>query len=326
MIRFAQIGNFVPAHSTENELRKAIELAGYDVEVFQEDEPGVFADVAACISDFDVVLWTKTDRQPPLDFDAMRHMLAAAEALHVPVVAYHLDLWWGLRREHQVHEHPFFRSTIVITADGGHDDDWARVGVNHRWMPPGVSEVECSGGQPRLEYTSDLAFVGSWRPGYHREHPHRAHLVDWLRTHYRDRVAFWPRPGEHAVRGVALRDLYASTKVNVGDSCLAGRLPRYWSDRIPETIGRGGFLIHPHVDGIDDHYVDGEHLALWQVGDWAHLAELIDRYLDDEDERRRIAAAGRAHVLEHHTYTVRIRQVVDLLEHEGLLRREVASA
>lgn len=321
----AQIGNFEAAHSTENELRKAITAAGHDGTPLEEADPASFEHVIDHVDAYDVVLWTKTDR-PGDDLELRRRMLAAARDAGVPTVGYHLDLWHGLHRHGQITDHPFFTCELVITADGGHEPEFAAAGVNHVWFPPGVSEFECGGGTATDEYAADIAFVGSWRPGYHREHQHRPDLLKFLRKTYGDRARFWPAQGQPAVRGAALRDLYASTKINVGDSCLAGRISNYWSDRIPETLGRGGFLLHPYVDGIEDHFTDGEHLRLWQIGDWAELRRLTDFYLEHDDERRRIAAQGRLHVLEHHTYTVRIRQLVDLLADRGMLPARQAVA
>lgn len=313
MVTFAQVGNFEPDHSTENELRKAIGLAGHDVETFQENKPGVFRDLEARIGEFDVVLWTRTGWDPPVPHDQQFAMLAAAAHNGVPTVGYHLDRWFGLHREGQVSTEPFFRVQHLFTADGGHDDRFARLGVHHRWLPPGVSEVECIGGTPRPEYESDLVFVGSWQPGYHREWKHRPQLVRFLRREFGDRTAFWPKPGEHAVRGEPLRDLYASVKIAVGDSCLSGGATRYWSDRIPETMGRGAFLIHPWVEGIDEHFTPGLHLITWHPNDWDDLRSKLGRFLADDEGREQVAAAGRAHVLAHHTYTVRIRQILEMV-------------
>lgn len=309
-MKVAQIGNFGAEHSTENELRKALGLCDHDVDCLQENEPGVFPRLAQVVGDYDLVLWTRTGWHPPVPADEQWAMLTAAAAAGVPTVGYHLDRWWGLHREHQVHEEPFFRCSLVVTADGGHDKQFAAAGVNHHWLPPGVSALECEPGTPRPEYQGDVAFVGSWRPGYHTEWTHRPQLVRHLNKWG---CRFWPAKGKPAIRGEALRDLYASTKVLIGDSCLVGDATRYWSDRIPETLGRGGFLIHPYVEGIEEHFTDGKHLRLWPVGDWAELDRLIAYYLTHDDERRDIAAAGRAHVLEHHTYTVRMGQVAALL-------------
>lgn len=313
-MKIAQIGNFEPSHSTENELRKAALSLGHDVTPYQENRPGVFRQVE--LGDHDLVLWTRTGWNPPPPETDQLRMLLAARAARVPTVGFHLDRWFGLHREHQVDTEPFFRCEVVFTADGGHQDDFTAAGVSHHWLPPAISEFECGGGSVRPEFMSDVAFVGSWQPGYHAEWTHRPDLVAHLRDWYGPRVKFWPSAGQPAVREQALRDLYASTLVNVGDSCLVNAPNRYWSDRIPETLGRGGFLLHPYVEGIEDHFTDGEHLRLWQVGDWAELHGLIDHYLAHPDERARIAAAGRAHVLQHHTYTRRIEQV---LAHVGAM-------
>lgn len=305
-MRVAYVGNFEPDHSTENEVRKAFGIAGHQVTPYQENATHTFLSLGANVTAFDMVLWTRTGWTPaPEHQDAM---LALAREAGVPTVGFHLDRWFGLHREGQVTSEPFFRCDTVFTADGGHQDEFAAAGVNHHWLPPAMSELECVPGTFDPGMASDVAFVGSWQPGYHAEWTHRPELVRWLK---RRGCGFWPKPGHHAVRGERLRDLYASTKVNVGDSCLAGGATRYWSDRIPETLGRGGFLLHPYVEGIEDHFTDGTHLRLWNHGDFDELGRLIDYYLEHDDERRAIAEAGQAHVLEHHTYTVRARQIVE---------------
>lgn len=314
-MRVAYLGNFSAPHSTENEVRKAWEALGHHVDAIQEQDAD-WGTLPQRLDGVDLLMWTRTadlDRAPN---DVKLEVLGKLEAAGIPTVAYHLDRWFGLHREDAVAREPFFRCSVVITADGGHQGRFEDLGINHHWLPPAVSEFECVEGTPRDEYASDVAFVGSWQ-GYHREWRHRPALVKCLQHAYADRVQFWPRPGEHAVRGEALRDLYASTKVNVGDSCLSGGVTRYWSDRIPETLGRGGFLLHPNVVGLDEHFTPGEHLDTWDVGDWDGLRDLIDLYLDDPVARETIADAGRRHVLEHHTYTVRMRQLCDLVLGEG---------
>jgi hypothetical protein len=254
------VGNFEPSHSTENEYRKAIAATpGNLVVPVQESERGAFDRLAERIrvGDVDIVLWTRT-RWPKMDFAAMRRMLATARECGVPTIGVHLDIWWGLPRSSEIGEHPFFEVDLLCTADGGHDEEWRRAGIEHVWMPPGVSAFECEPAESDPRFAADVAFVGSWN-GYHPEAPHRAQLIDWLRRH-----SFGPEPGHHAVRGEDLRRLYATTKVNVGDSCFVGTgLTRYCSDRIPECLGRGGFLLHPRVPGVTDGtlFTEGEHLA-----------------------------------------------------------------
>lgn len=310
------VGNFRPYFSTENELRKALESLGVNVHQSQEDTTD-FAKLAAMARDVDadVVLWTRTWVG---DHDAQWQALADLHAAAIPLVSYHLDRYVGLNRAHQLRDEPFFHGDLMVSADGGHEEEFAAAGVNHVWFPPGVSEFECALGTSRPKWRSDVTFVGSWQR-YHDEWPWRRELVEWLQSTYRGRVKIWPRG--RAVRGQDLRDLYASAKVVVGDSCLVDGSSHYWSDRVPETLGRGGFLLHPWVDGMQGHFTLGEHFDAYVVGDFEHLRRQIDGYLADADARARIASAGRAHVIEHHTYTVRMRQLLDLLVDRDLIDR-----
>ncbi len=315
-MRVSYVGNFGVSHSTETHVAQALEALDVDV-VREQENLADWDSLADKVTGSDFVLWTTTfDYAPPSTFSAQRGFLADCP---VPVVGFHLDRWFGLNREHRVVESPFFASTLVVTADGGHEAEFAEAGVNHRWMPPGVSEFECVGGTFRHDLASPVAFVGSWQGGYHREWAHRQQLVTFLQRNYKSTCAFYPKRGEHAVRGEPLRDLYASVGVLVGDSCLAGNVANYWSDRIPESLGRGGFLLHPTVDGLEEHYRDGEHLRTWRAFDWEALRYLIDYYVAHPDEAQAIAEKGRQHVLETATYTVRMRELIDLLRAEGLL-------
>jgi hypothetical protein len=326
-VRIVYVGNFRPDHSTENHLRIALQANGHSVTTVQE-APVSFARLNRYAEGHDFVLWTHTHGlAPESSHDFQRHALAQLRRMRIPVVSYHLDRWWGLEREGQVLEEPFFETDLVCTADGGHDAEWEKAGVQHAWFPPGVLAQACRPGTPRDEYRSELAFVGSHQGGYHEEWTHRAELVRFLRDTYGDRCKFWPKPGEHAVRGDDLCDLYASVDVVIGDSCLVPNrdgspCARYCSDRIPETLGRGGFLLHPFVPGIvwgDGLWSSGDHLQGWHLGDWAELAGLIELALMAPDRRRAIADEGQRWTLERHSYERRMVELVDELADRGLV-------
>lgn len=329
MTRVAYIGNFGPEHSTENHVRRALEANGHQVMTLQEDDvenwryliEKVHSSAIAANVHPEVVMWTRTKSlSDEIDDGLKRATLHACRLAHVPTVGYHLDRWWGLPRAAEIDHDPFFRCSLLVTADGGHDEQWAEAGVNHLWMPPGVSEFECQPGTFDEAYASDIAFVGSWT-GYHPEWwGERARMLEHVRSWYGDRFRCWPPEGQPAVRGRPLRDLYASVKVIVGDSCLVpgadgSPVRRYWSDRVPETIGRGGLLIHPNVEGLDEAFEAGEEgLLMWHLGDLDGLHGLIDFALERPDYAAQMRERGRARVLEAHTYTVRMRQ---LWEHLG---------
>jgi hypothetical protein len=331
-VRVAYIGNVgeqSAPHSTENHVARALESLGITVTRLHEQR--FTWDPRVIPRQTDWVIWTHTHgfaARPTHRRQA--HFLEAMRRRGTPVVSYHLDRWWDLGRQHQITEEPYFRTDLVCTADGGNAERWAAAGVQHVWFPPAVSLPECEPGTPRDEYRSDVAFVGSWQGGYHPEHSHRAGLIDWLRDTYGDRLALWPRPGEHAVRGEQLRDLYASVKVLVGDSCFSGdpRGAYYCSDRIPETLGRGGLLVHPDTPGVTDGtlYTSGEHLLTWPAGDGAALANVIDAALSDDELRREVSDAGKAHVLANHTYERRMTQLLEVMAERQLIDYEQVAA
>lgn len=325
-MKVVYIGNVGPGsapHSTENHVARALRWNAVDVVPIHE--PLYDWRPVAIPPDADFVLWTHTHSfAPPRTHGRQFKFLHAMRLRGTPVVSYHLDRYWDLSREIQIsgpNKEPFFSTDVMCSADGGNAERWIDAGVNHAWFPPAVSRSECQLGTYRPELASDIAFVGSWDGAYHRESPHRQDLVRWLRATYGDRCAFWPKRGEPAVRGEALRDLYVSVKVLVGDSCFAGtpQANRYWSDRVPETLGRGGFLIHPEVPGLDEHYTPGKHLWTWPAGDWQALRSAIDEALEDDCTRAEVAGAGRLHVLTRHTYEHRMAELLDMLCDSGII-------
>ncbi len=322
-LRILQIGNGQVPFSTESDLRRAWLANGAEVTFIQENEPHAFRRAARDVADHDLVMWTKTDWSPPVDRSDMWRLLLAAERAGVPTVAYHLDLFLGLPRATQVPDHPFFYCDLVCTADGGHEDEWLRLGVNHYWTPPGVDEGALEPAQPSEHYRSEVAFVGSWS-SYHPEDDRLA-LVSFLRRRFGDRLGLWPKPGHPAVRGDDLRTLYASVDVAVGASCLAGKIDRYVSDRLMECGARGAFQVWPHIPGIfPDLYEDGHHLLTFPAGDYEAMAERIEWALGHPTERQAMADAARRRTAERHTYTVRMRELVAVLHDRGLLSKAAA--
>jgi hypothetical protein len=252
-------------------------------------------------------------------------MLAELREVGIPTIGYHLDRWWGLSRQHQIYEEPFFRVDLLCTADGGHDDLFRAEGIEHVWFPPAVSRFECEPGEFRMDLAHDVNFVGSWQGGYHAEWQHRRQLVKHLQQWA---PMMWPKAGQPAVRLEELRNLYRSGRVFVGDSCLVPRADgspatRYCSDRVPETLGRGGFLIHPAVDGITGGagamYANLEHLITWPLGRFDILDQQIEFYVNDDRARLEIADAGRQHTLNQHTYSVRMTDLINLLDERKLI-------
>lgn len=277
--------------------------------------------------ELDVLLWTRTWSLPDLE---QSEALSALELAGVPTVGYHLDRWWGLEREHQLIDEPFFGCDVIVTAEGGVPAEaWATVGVDHVWAQPAVLREQCIIGTAQQRWRAPVGFVGS-HAGYHDEWPWRRELVRWLRRYDR-RARIIPGHPAKAVRGQELAEVYASIDVIVGDSCLApypwGPCERYWSDRVPETLGRGGFLLHPWVAGMEElgGYIDGEHLIYYEAGDVLSLEHALRWWTNDARaaDRQRIALAGRQLVIERHTYEQRMLELFEDLHERGLIDEEL---
>jgi hypothetical protein len=306
MTSVAYVGNFDPPHSTETHVAKALENLGHTVRRLPEQRME-WATLPQQVEGADLFMWTRTAGFDPADLEGQAN---AIKLLDIPTAGFHLDRWIGLNREPDIHRSPFFHLDYVFTADGGHDSYWREHGINHHWSPPAILSDEAKRiGVFRKEYAADIGFVGNLRNYGHPEWgPYRRQLYRFLALTYRGRFKLW----EGGIRGQDLADLYASVKVLIGDSCLAGNATKYFSDRIPECLGRSGFLIHPRVEGVTDGtlYTEGAHLACYDLGNFDELRGWIDYFLANEDARRDIAANGRRHVLNTATYELRMERVV----------------
>ncbi|MDZ7742996.1 MAG: glycosyltransferase [Bacteroidota bacterium] len=308
-MRLTYVGNFSVDFSTESHIAKAWENLGHDVQRIPEQNLE-WADLPELVEG-ELFTWTRTAGFDPPDLDRQR---AALSGIDQPKVGIHLDRWWGLRREatergpRDSDPSPFFTHLdLLYTADGG-DHPWA---VRHEWMPPAILSDEARIGTVRKQYVADVAFVGNLQDYGHEEwRTYRHQLWGKLRQWHHGRFQVFPGRGRPQIRGQDLADLYASVKVCVGDSCLAGNPTHYWSDRVPETLGRGGFLIHPQVEPIAEHYPD---LPTYPLGDFETLREMIQYALGHPDWRSEVAERNRKHVLENHTYEPRMARLLELV-------------
>ncbi len=74
----------------------------------------------------------------------------------------------------------------------------------------------------------------------------------------------------------------------------------------------GGFQITEDADNLVDYYKPGKEIVIFRNAD--DLAEKCRYYLDNEDERWKIAKAGFERTLREHTYEHRFREIFNALE------------
>lgn len=303
------LGNHSVAYCTERELDWTFEDLGYEVLRFQENQTStdeILQRMSVARAELLVYIHTHGWNTP--GSFSVEELIKTLRGRDIKTCSFHLDRYWGLNvadgREDRVGTHPFFKTDYVFTADGGNQEKFKARGVNHFWLPPGVVARDCFIGLKQNYLACDVAFVG--QKFYHPEYPFRGNLIDWLKSVYVGRFRHFPE-GPGPIRQAELNDLYASAKVVVGDSCFAGS-PYYWSDRVPETIGRGGFLIHPKTEGLD---IPG--MAIFDAGNYGQLKATIDYWLAHEDRREHWRTIAHEHVKKNDTYTNRVKTMLETM-------------
>jgi spore maturation protein CgeB len=113
----------------------------------------------------------------------------------------------------------------------------------------------------------------------------------------------------------ALVELYSRSRINLGFATV-GETHR--SERITQVRLRdfevpmsGGFYLAEHSNELSDFFTPGVEIETWKSQD-----ELLDKcryYLLHDDERRRIASAGRVRALREHTWEHRFRDAFEFM-------------
>jgi hypothetical protein len=177
------------------------------------------------------------------------------------------------------------------------------------FMPQGVDpEYDAPADAAPSEYQCDASFVGSGQATHRYAVLRAVAAVSRLqiRGHgWKTAPADLPVVGG-PVYGDRLRQVIRGASISLGaNSHPAQDTERASvSNRMWKVLGCGGFYLGRRVDDIESFAKDGLHCAWYR--DETHAAELTRQYLSQPDARDRIALAGRAHALGHHTYAHRL--------------------
>jgi hypothetical protein len=300
MANIVFLGNFRVDYTSESHHAKSIESLGHKVIRLQETEARS-EEILGAASSSDLFVWVHTHGwKTPGRYD-MDVVLKKLSDLKIPTMTYHLDLWFGLGRQRDLKRDPVYKYIGHFFTVDSRMADWfnTKTNVKGHYLPAGVFDQEATYSPAKIEH--DVIFVGSRK--YHSEWQYRPKLINWLESTYKDKFEHYGHGGVKSVRGQELNDLYASTKVVVGDTlCINFDYPDYWSDRIYETLGRGGFLIHPYISGLEREFADKEHVVFYEYNNFDQLKELVDYYLVNEEEREKIRVAGHNLVKSKYTY------------------------
>ncbi len=307
MAKIAFLGNFQVDYSSETHHVKSLESIGHTVVKLQERQATaqeIYREASKC----DLFIWVHTHGWKTPGNTGMDVVLAKLNRHGIPTMTYHLDLWFGLRRQQDLEKDNFYKTIGHFFTVDKLMADWfnENTDVKGHFIPAGVYDKECyihKDYDPN-KFDHDVIFVGS--KGYHPEYPYRPQLIDYLRETYGKRFLHVGGDGDTGtIRGDKLNRIYASSKVAVGDSLNIGfNYPYYTSDRMFESTGRGGFTIYPAIKGLEDLFQPTE-LVLYEHGNLEDLKTKIDYYLSHDAEREQIRMLGHQKTKNHHTYVNR---------------------
>lgn len=281
----------------------ALEALGCQVKRFQEANFrfSIFRD-AVFAEKPDVVIWAKLKIDPRVQSILVQFLAEQG----VKTVCFMPDLYWGLGREFKARQRtPMFRADLVLSPDGGHEAQWLEAHINHKVLRQGIPDQYAYLAEYDKDYDWDVVFIGGVNPEYR----YRLYLVKELRQKYGDQFKWIGRLDSDEIRGHELNKLYASSKVIIGESVYS---PHYWSNRIYETIGRGGFIIHPVVEGLKDEFEPYKHFIPYSH-DFVALHEIIAYYLKHKAERDKIRLAGFEHCKQNFTLQSRCKTLLQLI-------------
>ena len=113
------------------------------------------------------------------------------------------------------------------------------------------------------------------------------------------------------VRNRAYARVCASSQIVLGLNEVNSER-QYFSNRTWLTLGCKAFHLTHYVPGLEEVFVNGEHLAWFH--DLDEFVKLARVYLQLHEKRGRIAAAGHQLVLREHRYSDRVAAILDLIE------------
>ena len=289
------VGNFDLPYRTERYVTCALEMLGHTVHTCVQtklDEASTREAISQTAWDF--VLFSKTQS------NQVQSLIEALKGVGILTVCWQWDLYKiPIRPEFPVE----YACDLVFSSDGSHHDSLCAQGIYHKVLRQGIHKPEAEMMPSNLQHP--VLFVGH---GNVKSQTSRGELLDWLKHTYGKHFT-------HArnVRGTELNKLLGRSGVVVGDSYPTSD-GGYWSNRIYEITGRGGFLLHPETAGLEEEYQVGVHYDTYVRGDWDGLRNKIDYYLAQDRRRCQLKHAGFVHTRDNYTYEHRCKSLIEAIQ------------
>lgn len=309
-LRIGFIGNFNVLFTTEQDRMWSLKKLGHEVIPLQENLTKA-EDILAVMDKADLLLYSHTHEES-WKIKGLVEVFKEYRKRNIPTASVHLDRFAWLDRETDVGKEATWFTQYQFMADFSPEAQalYRKHNLNAHYLRPAVIERDCYIDENYGNFMYDVVFIGS--KGYHPEYPFRPKLIDFLKETYGEGFGHYGADGEGVARGETLNRLCAVSRIVVGDSCFGGR-PNYVSDRYYEVRGRGGFLMHPKIEGVD-------HDGVGFYGGFDHdqknlddLKKKIDFYLENPQIREELRLIGFNRVIKSETYTDRMKEMLETI-------------
>lgn len=169
------------------------------------------------------------------------------------------------------------------------------------WQPFGVDSGFFA--DRRVARRKDVLFLGSVRPNHY---PDRLHLVGTMRRVFGKR--FFSQAGT-SINLLQYADLLNKHKVFVSAGDVSGG---FFMKNL-EAMSCGCLLISQYSPCFEKlGFIHGKHLLLWRT--FKELVDLTKHYLENQEERKKIASEGREFITHNHTWDHRVNKLLVLLK------------
>jgi len=177
------------------------------------------------------------------------------------------------------------KSDIVYTAQKVTVEQFAKDGVVAKWLPCAVEPLA----YPKYELACkhyDICFIG---------HINSQHRIDHLDRAFKEFPNFFY--GQRSFEEAA--EKFADSKI-----CLNVALNDDVNMRCFEVTGSGGFLLTNRIPSLEELFIDGKEIVMYDSMD--DMVEKAKYYLAHDDEREAIAKAGYERSMKDHKFSQRV--------------------
>lgn len=211
--------------------------------------------------------------------------------------------------------HNFRSFDLIVTSLPHFVSHFRQRGIHSEYLPLCFEPRVLSRRQPLRKYP--LTFIGS----FFGMHTQSQSAFAEIAHEYPLKV--WGSPAA-ALRGTALascyqgeawgRDMYAILQRSAITLNRHSVVSAHYANnmRLFEATGCGALLITDAKDNLAEFFIPGREILVYHNA--GELRELISYYSQHSRERVKIAKAGQQRTLRDHTYAVRMKQLINILE------------